>query len=148
MGSAGEEERGEKVKAISLWEPWATAIAIGAKKIETRSWSTRYRGPLAIHAANTKDHAEFVWTPGVARAFQQHGILKPGDLSFGCVVATCTLAQCFRTEAVRDEISDLERALGGYDNGRFAWVLKDVVRLPIALPAKGSQGFWDWTPPD
>lgn len=31
--------------AISLWQPWATLMAIGAKTIETRSWSTRHRGP-------------------------------------------------------------------------------------------------------
>lgn len=39
------------MKAISLTQPWATLIAIGAKAIETRSWRTEYRGPLAIHAA-------------------------------------------------------------------------------------------------
>lgn len=41
------------MKALSLWQPWASLVAIGAKTIETRSWSTSYRGPLAIHAAKT-----------------------------------------------------------------------------------------------
>src|SRR5438270_7339154 len=40
-----------KVKAITLWEPWATAMRLMLKKIETRHWQTGYRGPLAIHAA-------------------------------------------------------------------------------------------------
>lgn len=39
------------MKAITLWQPWASLIAIGAKKYETRSWKTNYRGPIAIHAA-------------------------------------------------------------------------------------------------
>lgn len=39
------------MKALSLTQPWATLVAIGAKKIETRSWSTSYRGPVAIHAS-------------------------------------------------------------------------------------------------
>jgi hypothetical protein len=39
------------MKALTLWQPWATLIANGTKTIETRSWSTSYRGPLAIHAA-------------------------------------------------------------------------------------------------
>lgn len=39
------------MKLLSLWEPWATLMALGAKKIETRSWSTSYRGWLAIQAA-------------------------------------------------------------------------------------------------
>jgi hypothetical protein len=39
------------MKALTLTQPWATLVAIGAKTIETRSWPTSYRGPLAIHAA-------------------------------------------------------------------------------------------------
>lgn len=39
------------MKALTLTQPWATLIALEAKRIETRSWSTAYRGPLAIHAA-------------------------------------------------------------------------------------------------
>jgi hypothetical protein len=38
------------VKAISLWEPWATFMAIGAKLNETRSWPAAYRGDLVICA--------------------------------------------------------------------------------------------------
>lgn len=43
-----------KYRCISLWQPWATLIAIGEKKIETRSWNPYYRGWMAIHAAKTK----------------------------------------------------------------------------------------------
>ena len=39
------------MKAITIWQPWASLIACGAKKYETRSWPTKYRGPIAIHAA-------------------------------------------------------------------------------------------------
>lgn len=38
------------MKALTLHQPWASLIAAGVKTIETRSWSTRYRGPLAVHA--------------------------------------------------------------------------------------------------
>jgi hypothetical protein len=41
------------MKALSLWQPWATLIALKKKQIETRSWRTTYRGPLAIHAAKS-----------------------------------------------------------------------------------------------
>lgn len=41
------------MKALSLWEPWATLFALGIKGPETRSWSTNYRGPMAIAAAKT-----------------------------------------------------------------------------------------------
>jgi activating signal cointegrator 1 len=39
------------IRGLSLAQPWATLVAIGAKRIETRSWFTRYRGWVAIHAA-------------------------------------------------------------------------------------------------
>ncbi len=38
------------MKALTLTQPYATLVALGTKRIETRSWSTQYRGPLAIHA--------------------------------------------------------------------------------------------------
>lgn len=39
------------MKALTLTQPYATLVAIGEKRLETRSWRTSYRGPLAIHAA-------------------------------------------------------------------------------------------------
>lgn len=39
------------LKALTLYQPWASLVSHRVKTIETRSWSTRYRGPLAIHAA-------------------------------------------------------------------------------------------------
>jgi hypothetical protein len=38
------------VKALTIRQPWASLVALGVKTIETRSWSTKYRGPLLIHA--------------------------------------------------------------------------------------------------
>lgn len=42
-----------KIPTISVRQPWASAIACGAKRIETRSWKTDYRGPLLIHAGKS-----------------------------------------------------------------------------------------------
>lgn len=39
------------MKALTIWQPWASLIACGAKQFETRSWATKYRGAIAIHAA-------------------------------------------------------------------------------------------------
>ena len=39
------------MKALTIWQPWASLIARGVKQYETRSWATKYRGPIAIHAA-------------------------------------------------------------------------------------------------
>lgn len=41
------------MKALSLQQPWANLIADGFKTIETRKWTTSYRGPLLILASKT-----------------------------------------------------------------------------------------------
>ncbi len=38
------------MRGLTLTQPWATLVAVGAKRIETRGWATAYRGPIAIHA--------------------------------------------------------------------------------------------------
>lgn len=48
------------MKAITILQPWASLIACGKKQIETRSWATKYRGPIAIHVGlNTKFLRQF-----------------------------------------------------------------------------------------
>ncbi|EOG5366173.1 ASCH domain-containing protein [Cronobacter sakazakii] len=42
------------MKALSIRQPWAWLIVNGFKDIENRSWNTKYRGPLLIHASATK----------------------------------------------------------------------------------------------
>ena len=39
------------MKAISIKEPWASMILAGEKTIETRTWRTKYRGPLLLCAS-------------------------------------------------------------------------------------------------
>lgn len=81
-----------------MQQPWATLIAIGAKRVETRSWFTSYRGPLAIHAARTVGFTDLHLGPWRWQHFGSHGgclsreeprtILYP---SLGAVVAMCQL---------------------------------------------------------
>jgi hypothetical protein len=107
------------VKALTLWQPWASLVALGVKSIETRSWSTSYRGPLAVHAAKRKPEQDLrLWMPLHSAMKRQLPCGKCGDADFfhvchftytrclvcgrcdgwtepplplGAVVATCTL---------------------------------------------------------
>lgn len=132
------------MKTISLWEPWATAMQLDLKRNETRHWYTDYRGPLAIHAAKTRDHADFIFDPEVYPHFAAKGICAIEHLQFGCVLCTVNLVGCYRTEDISP--TPLERALGDYTPGRFAWVTENLVVLPKPVPARGFQSFWDWQP--
>ncbi|MCY4577660.1 MAG: ASCH domain-containing protein [Chloroflexi bacterium] len=106
------------MKALSLRQPWASLIADGRKTIETRTWRTHYRGPLAIHAS-ARPH---------------------GDLPTGGIVAVAWLYDCRPMEAADEDAACIAR----YD-GAYAWLLSDV--QPIGLiPCKGMLGLW--TPSD
>jgi ASCH domain len=39
------------MKALTIRQPWAELILRGRKPFELRTWRTKYRGPLVIHAA-------------------------------------------------------------------------------------------------
>lgn len=137
----------DTIVGLSLWQPWATLIAIGAKQYETRSWATRYRGRIAIHAAKRmeRDQVTLLTTRPFRQVLHAAGISLPSELPVGAFLATCRLVDCVRTEAIVDQLSEQERAFGDYSPGRYAWKLDDLVPLAVPLPARGQQGLWDCT---
>lgn len=158
-----------EMKAVTLTQPWATLVAIGAKQIETRSWPTNYRGPLAIHAGKGPSTIGWPQLNHICnrtepfRSVLQLGGRHPAEaLPTGAIVAVCRLVGVVPTEMIKThsvwvdaipgttawnfELTDQERAFGDYSDGRFAWLLADVRRLPAPIPARGALGLWDWTP--
>ena len=144
------------MKAISLWQPWATLMALDLKKIETRSWPTSYRGPLAI--ASTKsipvsDRADceeafqsFVLEyPEFEAAMTAQGVTKNSELPHGAVLCVRNLFVCHPAHKMR--ISDQERDMGYYAEGRFGWCTRLVEVFPEPIPCKGAQGLWEWVRP-
>ncbi|MGC4050965.1 MAG: ASCH domain-containing protein [Paludibaculum sp.] len=141
------------MKLISLWEPWATLMAVGAKRIETRSWGTSYRGWLAIQAskAGLPKHrlATFLDQPAFRLA------LSGERLSPGCIVAVVRLLDCCPMQdfsylsqtgvfSVYPELdTQQEREFGDFSKGRWAWVTEDLVRLPKPIPFRAKQGLVD-----
>lgn len=137
------------MRLISLWEPWATLMAIGAKRIETRSWRTSYRGLLAIQASkgglSKRNLADYLAYPTFKSA------LSGESLSPGCIVAVVRLVDCcpmedliclpgvFKAHPELDTAQ--ERAFGDYSPGRWAWVTEDLHRLPQPIPFRAMQGL-------
>lgn len=167
-------ERGaDHLKALTLLQPWASLVALGAKSVETRSWATKYRGPLAIHAgARRLHHGSFLLLARTARmagliTLEQERVFRSLDVPFGAVVATCELVDVvamvdlawgdepgWRHEVMRSGVDHVEhvyvgreqRPYGDFSPGRFAWLLGDVVALPEPVPARGGQRIWNWRP--
>lgn len=81
------------MKALTLTQPWASLVALGEKRIETRSWGTSYRGELAIHAAASIPpawSAEGVgWVPALERRFRSRRYLWLNRSSDGGTCLAC-----------------------------------------------------------
>lgn len=156
------KDLGAGVHAVSLSEPWASMVALGWKRNETRSWRTRYRGWLAIHAAQSidRDFTELQVRQGrlpraslATMAGAPHPPSSPGATWCGHVVA---IAQLVRIERVQGfmgqgyplgEYGPVELELGDYSAGRYVWRLANVWRLEAPAPASGRLGVWTWQPP-
>ncbi len=123
------------MKAITILQPYAHLIASGEKRVENRSWPTKYRGLIAIHA-------------GQGRAYLDKGDLELyPDMSFGAVVATATLVDCvdyydllrFAAETNRPWLIEDEHAVGP-----VCWILEAVERLEEPVPCSGAQRLWNF----
>ncbi|MEK3745949.1 ASCH domain-containing protein [Brevibacillus sp. FSL K6-0770] len=144
------------MKTITIHQPWATLIALGEKRFETRGWATKYRGPLAIHAAKKVDK-EACYREPIRSVLSKHGY-SADNLPTGAVIATVKLEDCLQiiiapgtgeVAAWRDAddaaipIKGNELSFGWFARGRFAWQMVDV--KPIApVPVNGRQGLWNW----
>jgi len=136
------------MKALSLTQPWATLIIIGAKSVETRSWMTQYSGPIAIHASKKfpDEDKDLCMEPPFRQALRAGGILGPADLPTGAILGTAVLRGCRFTEDVAHQLSAEEQAFGNYEPGRFAWFLQDARRIAIPIPCRGKLGLWTVPP--
>ncbi len=129
--------------ALSLLQPWASLVMMGVKTVETRSWSTAYRGSLMIHASKGKAGSLFASEP----PFKKY-IPDFNKLPFGCILGKVTLEQIYPMEAfdMADEsINRLtleEKAFGDYSSGRYAWVLTEPQVFLEPVPARGMPGLW------
>lgn len=151
------------MKIITLHQPWASLVAFGLKKYETRHWSTDYRGPLLTHAAKKKIDSDGirVWREAHRLAGIEQPEIDALDLPLGCVVAIAYLVNCLEmyqgsfpfigahaSNSIRiDQQSDLERAVGYWELGRFALQL-DNARQTEPIPFTSRQGKLLDTPPE
>lgn len=154
------------MKAITVWQPWATLIAIRAKPYEFRGWMPprAFIGQrIAIHAGarpvrrseiqtllHQLDNPSAFGIPclinGFARPLLSELFKDPTAVPLSHVVCTAILgepksgADCAR-EFGPDHGNDSDRE-GTFNWG---WPLTDVLPLAPPIPYRGAQGFWNWT---
>lgn len=126
------------MKCISLWQPWATAVALLLKRNETRGYDTSIRGRIGIHAAKRWTKAERAFHAARRRARDP----LPESMPLGAVVCTAVLAEVHASDWFGG-LSDMEMMYGDYGPGRFGWILRDVVSLEAPIAWSGKQGWFD-----
>lgn len=144
------------MKCLSLTQPWASLVALGAKRIETRSWWTSYRGEIAIQA--TKEFPAECRALCEIQPFQAVliGEVLPDEpwhnLPTGSVVAVVDVLDCFEIQpgterAMREHhysgAGAFEADFGDYTPGRYGWALGNLRTLRRPVPVRGRQRIFN-----
>ena len=125
------------MKAITIWQPYAAAIRTGLKHYETRSWHTKYRGLLVIHAALKKPTAR-------EKELIKKYRIPEKELEYGAPILLCKIVDCIQiTEDFINKQPETEIEFGNWQVGNYAWKLKVVKKLNGYSKVKGQQGLWN-----
>lgn len=133
------------MKTLTLWQPWASLVACGAKRFETRSWEpprALVNERFAIHAAKREfrpaTDVDVITLHHMTLSLSRAG-LDITKLPHGAVVCTVLLANA--VQAGRDE--EAPDRFGDYSPRRWLWHLVDVLPVEPAVPWKGRQGWFN-----
>lgn len=134
------------MRALTVYQPWASAECLGLKGNETRARPTKYRGPLALHAgvkwSATQEQA-YAEIDAYLRGSGKSGLPAVRELPFGAVLAVCDLIDCLKvTEENVTSFSMFESIAGDLSIGRYVWVLDRVKPLREPIRCRGAQGLW------
>lgn len=161
------------MKVISLLQPWATLVVIGAKKIETRSWNTKYTGTILIHASKRWDWelSDIVTKIGAQQILRDAGYhaLSPvngkakTNLPLGHIIGKVEILGTESSDLITSlvpgqkmrhsdsnttfELTEQEKNFGDYSSGRYGWFLSNPKKFIHPIPAVGKLSLWDYTFP-
>jgi hypothetical protein len=151
------------VKALTIWQPWASLIMVGAKPFEFRGWDfqQRERGlvgqRVVIHAGARPVRPNEVedllkWLGGdddmtglvvdKARALLErvHAAYKCRLLPLAAGLGTAVLGRPRNAGLIFGaNVADSDR--GAFN---FAWPLSAIEPFEAPIPVRGAQGFWNW----
>ena len=152
------------MKALTIWQPWASLISIGAKPYEFRGWPAprSLEGQqIAIHAGarpiKRDEIADLLlrlrsadaWTtclkPEPAIELLDNALSSPGRLPRSAVVCTAVLGRPVRSLDIVAEFGGVVNDSDRGEHCNWAWPLTAIEPLVPAVDARGAQGFWEWS---
>ncbi len=108
--------------ALSIKQPWAWLITSGQKDIENRSWPTKYRGPILIHAGKQRD-----------REFNDRGLPPINYIGYkdqiGGIIGIAEIVDC------------VTKSDSPWFFGEYGFVLANARPVPF-YPCKGQLGIF------
>lgn len=124
------------MKVLTIKEPWATLIIEGYKMYEFRSWRTKYRGKILIHAGMSleRDNAE---------KFKDYNL----EYSKGAIIGEAEITDCiFVTKEINDELRKINPLVYGKSGHveKYAWKLENIKKYDKPIPIKGQLGLWNY----
>lgn len=117
------------LKALSVQQPWAWLIVNGHKDVENRTWRTKLRGRILIHASKRFD--DFGYSI-VQRDFPRIEMPAKADFQRGGIVGSAFLWDCVDHSG--------SRWYRGW-KGDWGFLLHDPTPLPFQ-PCPGKLGFF------
>lgn len=125
------------MKVLTIKQPWATLIMQKDKRFEFRSWRTKYRGELLIHAGKSVDK----------KSIERLKAYLPEELPTGKILGKVTLVDCIKCDEefkkkCMQENKDIY-AKSPFEE-TYAWQLENVQVFDQPIEAKGSLSLWEW----
>lgn len=151
------------MKAVSVKQPWAQLICLGVKPIENRTWATKYRGRVYIHASgkpvpfNGMDNGMKFTQDQLREVFKICPVKDgryPDVMSKylnGAIIGEVDIIDCVRghesiwAEHVARVIRKVEGAPKEINVPVYNWVLENAVLYDNPIEnVKGALSFWDY----
>jgi hypothetical protein len=131
------------VKVLSVRQPWAWALIHGAKDVENRTWPTKHRGLVAIHAGKQFDMGKRDWHNMSMGEFGEpwhtmaRGYNQQRAHVLGAIIGLVELYDCVPSY----ECDSPWKA--GDDPDYFCWLVRNPIALAEPIPLKGVLGLFD-----
>lgn len=153
------------MKVLSILQPWASLCVHtdnngkALKQIETRSWNTKYRGELLIHASKKVPTDPWLYDSIHSLATELGLIRNWNHLPYGAIIGKVNLVTTgILCPPYSDHVgpfgiyfndkgasfTEQEMAFGNYEAGRYGWLFSDPVLFEKPIPAKGQLGLWNF----
>ena len=126
------------MKVITIKQPWATLIKEGYKEYEFRTWKTKYRGEILIHAGKGVDK----------EAMERFKHLNL-NYSSGKIIAKATITDCvlvddeFRTKMIKKDKLVYNNLTREMDKNLYGFKLENVEKIN-SIEVNGKLSLWDY----